>query len=61
MFKKWDVKQGKFIDIRYESYDKQEYPYRKYLKNNCNDCPDNVGIGYDHDSLFCRKCIGFEK
>jgi len=60
MFEKWDAQQGKFIDIRYSTYDEQKYPNRKYLKNDCDGCDKNNGIGYDFDSLSCRRCIGFE-
>ena len=38
MFKKWDAQQGKFIDIRYSTYDEQKYPNRKYLKYDCDGC-----------------------
>jgi hypothetical protein len=60
MFERWDFSKGKFIDVRYEPYDERKYPNREYAKNDCSNCPNNGGIGYDHDSLTCRECSGFE-
>lgn len=60
MFEKWNAQLGKFVDVRYESYDELKYPNREYLKSNCKGCPSDCGVGYDHDSLTCRRCSGFD-
>lgn len=58
-YQRWNPSKGSHEDVRYASYDENKYPYRKYLQNDCDDCPKNNGTGFDYDSLNCRSCLGY--
>ena len=57
-YKRWDSGGGTFQDVRFAPYDSNKYPYREHLKNDCSGCPNDCGVGFNWDSLTCRKCLG---